>query len=45
LERIVFQPELRQQYASAGFGYLQRRHSFDRVADAYEEIYRTLSRE
>ena len=45
LERIAFQPELRQQYASAGFRYLQRRHSFDRVADAYEEIYRTLDRQ
>ena len=42
LERLALWPELRRQYASAGMSYLNRRHRFDEIADAYEEIYQTL---
>ncbi len=36
-------PEKRARYAAAGLEVLDRQHRFDRIADAYEELYRQLA--
>jgi glycosyltransferase involved in cell wall biosynthesis len=45
LERVAFQSERRKQYTLEGISYLEKRHPFDKIAEAYEEIYRTLGLE
>jgi glycosyltransferase involved in cell wall biosynthesis len=42
LERVALEPERRRHYAREGICYLEKRHRFDKIASAYEEIYRTL---
>lgn len=45
LERVAFQPERRRQYTREGIFYLEKRHPFDKIAAAYEGIYKTLGLE